>query len=104
MGTGVLDPPFFATKMARLNRYLRAKEDEDEEEQPRFLILFWFSHSSFTEPSMWREDMAEAKLRPKFRDLISKIGEIFYAIQTSEEGLAVAYNFLASNSAKKSGS
>lgn len=41
-GTGVLDPPFFPTKMALLKRYLRTKEDEEEEEQPRFLVLLWF--------------------------------------------------------------
>lgn len=39
MGTGVLDPPFFPTKMALLKRYLLTKEEEEDEEQPRFLVL-----------------------------------------------------------------
>lgn len=42
IGTGVLDPPFFPTKIALLKRYLLTKEDEEEEEQFRFLILFLF--------------------------------------------------------------
>jgi len=42
MGTGVLEPPFFPTKMALLKRYLLTRDEEEEEEQPRFLVLLWF--------------------------------------------------------------
>lgn len=38
-GTGVVDPPFFPTKIALLNLYLLAKEDEEDEEQFLFLVL-----------------------------------------------------------------
>lgn len=43
VGTGVLEPARFPTRMARFNLYLRTKEDEDEDEQPRFLILHCLS-------------------------------------------------------------
>lgn len=46
VGNGVLDPPRFPTRIARLNLYLRTKEDEDEDEQPRFLILHTLSADS----------------------------------------------------------
>lgn len=39
VGTGVVDPPLFPTKMARLNLYFRTSEEDEEEEQPLFLIL-----------------------------------------------------------------
>lgn len=39
VGTGVVDPALFPTKIARLNLYFWIKDDDEDEEQPRFLIL-----------------------------------------------------------------
>lgn len=44
LGTGVLEPPRFPTRIALLSLYLRTKEDEEEDElPPRFLILHCLS-------------------------------------------------------------
>lgn len=39
VGTGVVDPPLFPTRIARLNLYFWISEDEEDDEFPRFLIL-----------------------------------------------------------------
>lgn len=39
VGTEVVDPPLFPTRIVRLNLYFWASEEEEEEEFPRFLIL-----------------------------------------------------------------
>lgn len=39
VGTGVVDPALFCTKIARLNLYFWINDDDEDDEQPRFLIL-----------------------------------------------------------------
>lgn len=56
IGAGVLQPPFFPTKMARFNRYLRAKEAEEVVEEGMRLIV------------LQEEDMVRI-VRAKFRGI-----------------------------------
>lgn len=57
VGTGVVDPAFFPTRIARLTLYFWTNEEDEDDEQPLFLILqpplllfasmFWFRHDIF---------------------------------------------------------
>lgn len=39
VGTGVVDPPLFPTRIALLNLYFWTKEDDEDDEFPLFLTL-----------------------------------------------------------------
>lgn len=105
VGTCVLDPPRFPTRIARLNRYLRTNEDDDDDEQPRFLILhtlpvfpskLWFCQDIIGQKTKKKTKSYENVHRESWRPNcgIFKIFKIWAATKSFMEGTLMLIPFM----------